>query len=132
MWYLNLSSQEILKSMECWVSSFSENTSKNISSLYDVNAFLWGTLSPIKRDSAVLIKNYFDQLFKYENRYVTINDSNIRLLDNMAISSGFYTFSWFDKGVKVTTEARFSFVYVKKDGCWFIIEHHSSAMPVAV
>lgn len=116
--------------MDHWLSSFSENTSKNICSLYDEQASLWGTLSPIKRDSPALIKDYFDHVFKYQSRYVEINDSNIRLFGAMAISNGQYTFGWIKKGMKVTTIARFSFVYIKKNGQWFIIEHHSSVIPV--
>ncbi|MGK0268098.1 MAG: hypothetical protein ACI8Y3_000707 [Paraglaciecola sp.] len=125
-----MSSQDIVENMARWVSSFSEDTSKNICSLYDEQASLWATLSPIKRDSAALIKDYFNQIFKYPNRYVEITDSNIRLFGDVAICNGQYTFSWFNEGVKVITAARFSFVYINKGGRWFIIEHHSSFIPV--
>ena len=130
--YYNLSSQEIIENINYWLLSFSENTSNNICALYDEQASLWGTLSPLKRDSADLIKDYFDQIFKYQNRYVEINNSNIRLFGNIAICNGQYTFRWFKEGVQVKTVARFSFVYIKKCGRWFIIEHHSSAIPIAV
>ena len=116
--------------MELWLSSFSEDTSKNICTLYDEQACLWGTISPIKRDNPALIKEYFDQLFKYENRYVRFNDSTIRIFNDIAICNGQYTFSWFKENVKVTTKARFSFVYINKCGRWSIIEHHSSVIPI--
>lgn len=125
-----MSSQEISESMARWSSSFAEDTSKNICSLYDEKASLWGTLSVIKRDNASLIKDYFDKVFKYSNRSVAFTESNIRLFGNIAISSGMYTFSWFNNNVKVTTAARFSFVYINKGGYWFIIEHHSSSIPL--
>jgi len=124
-------SQEITENMERWLSSFSEETPKNICALYDEQASLWGTLSPLKRNSTALIKDYFDQLFKYKNRYVELNDSNIRLFGDIAISNGQYTFSWLKEGVSATIVARFSFVYKKKCGRWLIIEHRSSAIPIA-
>jgi len=126
-----LSSQEITEKMERWLSSFSEDTPKNICALYDKQASLWGTLSPLKRDSVELIKGYFEQIFKYQSRHVEFNDSNIRLFGDVAICNGQYTFRWFKEGVKVTIVARFSFVYIKKCGHWYIIEHHSSAIPIA-
>lgn len=126
-----MSSQEITKKMKSWLSSFSEDTSRNICTLYDQHASLWGTLSPLKRDNADLIKDYFDHIFKYQNRHVELNDANIRLFGDIAICSGQYTFRWSKEGQKVSILARFSFVYKKEDGQWLIIEHHSSAMPIA-
>lgn len=117
--------------MASWSSSFSENTSNNICSLYDQQASLWGTLSPIKRDSRALIKDYFDNLFMNKNRHVEFTDSKIRFFGDIALCNGLYTFSWVNDDVKVTTVARFSFVYVNKDGCWLIIDHHSSSLPIA-
>ncbi len=125
-----MSSQEIVKSIEHWLSSFSDETTKNICSLYDEKASLWGTLSPIKRDSPALIKDYFEQIFKYSNRSAEIIDSSIRLFNDTAICNGVYTFSWFNGDIEVKTTARFSFVYINKNGRWSIIEHHSSSMPL--
>jgi len=124
-----LSTKEIIENMNRWLSSFSEDTTNNICSFYDEQASLWGTLSPTKRDSTALIKDYFDQIFKYQNRYIELNDSNIRLFGDMAICNGLYTFRWIKEGVKVITAARFSFVYMKKGDRWLIVEHHSSAIP---
>lgn len=131
MEYHNLCSQEINENMTRWLVAFSESTSDNICALYDKHASLWGTTSPIKRNSSTLIKNYFDQIFKYQDRYVELNDSDISFFGEIAIINGLYTFNWLKENVKVTILARFSFVYIKKDGDWFIVEHHSSAIPVA-
>jgi len=127
----HLNSQEIIENMDRWVSSFSEDTPENICALYDQQASLWGTLSPLKRDNAALIKDYFEQIFNYQNRYVEFNDSHIRFFGDIAICNGQYTFRWLKEGVKVTIVARFSFVYIKKCGRWLIIEHHSSTLPIA-
>jgi len=124
-----LSTININETMNRWLSSFSEESSHSICSLYDEQASLWGTLSPTKRDNTDQIKYYFDQIFKYKNRYIELNNSNIRLYGDMAICNGIYTFKWINEGVKVTTVARFSFVYINKGDRWLIVEHHSSAIP---
>ena len=116
--------------MARWSSSFSEDTTDNICSLYDEHASLWGTLSPIKRDSTLLIKDYFNNIFKYPNRNVNFTGPTIRFFGDIAICNGLYTFNWFNNNVEITTSARFSIVYIKKNGHWLIIDHHSSFIPV--
>lgn len=124
-----MSLQEIKKVIDCWLNSFTGDTVKTICDLYDDQASLWGTFSPIKRNNKALIANYFEQIFKFKNRNVELNESNIRLFDNIAICNGLYTFNWVNQGVKEITKARFSFVYIKKDNKWLIAEHHSSILP---
>ncbi|WP_114326902.1 DUF4440 domain-containing protein [Candidatus Colwellia aromaticivorans] len=126
-----MNSQEVIENMESWLSSFSEDTPDNICALYDEKAFLWGTLSQLKLDNTTLIKGYFKNIFKYRNRYVEFNNSTIRLFGDIAVCNGQYTFRWFNDDVKVTTVARFSFVYRKKHGRCFIIDHHSSIIPTS-
>lgn len=124
-----MSSQEIVNNLNNWLSFFSEKSSTNICALYDTKASLWGTLSPIKRSNPSLIKDYFDQLFKYQKRNVELNESNIRFFSDIAICNGQYTFTWIKEGIETITKARFTFVYIKRDDKWFIIEHHSSVEP---
>ncbi len=124
-----MNSQEVIESLDNWLSSFSEDTTVNICNLYDEKAFLWGTLSPLKLDNRSLIKDYFEQIFKHKNRNAECNHSRIRLFGDIAICNGQYTFSWLNEGMKITTVARFTFVYKKKNGRCFIIDHHSSFFP---
>ncbi len=125
-----MKTEEIIDNMSRWASSFSENKPDNICALYDKDASLLGTLSPINRDSAELIREYFEQIFQYQDRYVEFGASSIRLFGDIAISNGQYTFKWFNEE-EVTVVARFSFVFIKKGERWSIIEHHSSIMPIA-
>jgi hypothetical protein len=55
-----------------------------------------------------------------------INESNVRIFDDIAINSGVYTFTFKDV---VSVQARFTYVYRWNGQRWMIIEHHSSAMP---
>jgi hypothetical protein len=112
-----------------WADSFADDSPDHICNFYDSQASLWGTFSPIKRDSSTLIKNYFESLFIYQNRQVSFDNIDIRFIDQFAISNGLYTFEWLDNGSKITKQARFSFIFINKAGEWLIAEHHSSALP---
>ena len=53
-----------------------------------------------------------------------------QLYHDVAINSGFYTFTYTEKDGKTkTVPARFTFVYELIDKQWLIIEHHSSLKP---
>ena len=56
-----------------------------------------------------------------------IDESNVRIYDQLAINSGSYTFAFKDGS---SVQARFTFVYQWDGESWMIIEHHSSKMPV--
>ena len=124
-----LSEAKITEQLGLWKSAFSKETSRATCALYDVQANLWGTLSKTKRDTPELIKDYFDTIFNFSNRSVEFHETQIRIFNEIAISSGTYTFSWVKGGGKVITKARYSFIYLNKDGQWLIVEHHSSTMP---
>ena len=57
----------------------------------------------------------------------------MRLLDDdSAVDAGVYTFTLTNPdGSTRKVQARYTFVYEKRDGQWLIINHHSSAMPEA-
>lgn len=56
----------------------------------------------------------------------------VRMYGDIAINDGYYTVSFSSpEGTKVT-KARYVFVYKRAgNGKWEIVDHHSSAMPVA-
>ncbi|WP_440876669.1 DUF4440 domain-containing protein [Thalassotalea sp. PLHSN55] len=120
---------EINQLMSTWAQGFSEETPEAICRLYAENASLWGTFSPIQRNTTALIEQYFTYFFQFSERKIEFDQFEIRCFDNFAISNGIYTFSWFDKNHKVITQARFSFVYQKIGGSWLIVDHHSSILP---
>ena len=55
-----------------------------------------------------------------------IDESNVRVFDQLAINSGIYTFTFNETDV---VQARFTFVYRWNGEQWKIVEHHSSLMP---
>ncbi|NEK64408.1 MAG: SgcJ/EcaC family oxidoreductase, partial [Xanthomonas perforans] len=74
--------------------------------------------------------NYF-AMFLTKKPQGVVNYRTVRVLDDdSAVDAGVYTFTLTDKhGNKSNVQARYTFVYEKRDGKWLIINHHSSAMP---
>jgi uncharacterized protein (TIGR02246 family) len=114
-----------------WADAFSAETPDRILTLYDHDAVLWGTLSPKRRDNPEAIRDYMVNAFKaLPGHKVAFGDQLIRVYGDTAINTGYYTFSYNKDGESKSLAARYSFVYVKRNGQWMIVDHHSSAMPV--
>ena len=98
--------------------------------LYDKEGVLWGTISATRRDDPAALRDYFVKAFKaLPGHKVAFGDQLIRVYGNTAINTGYYTFSFMKEGNPTTLPARYSFVYVKRNGAWKIVDHHSSKMP---
>ncbi len=114
-----------------WAEAFSEEKPDRILALYDKEAVLWGTLSPKRRDNPEAIQDYMVTAFAaLPGHRVSFGDQLIRVYGNTAINTGYYAFTYTKDGETKTLPARYSFTYVKRNGRWMIVDHHSSAMPV--
>jgi len=120
---------EVLATMNAWASAFAGGRIETLLALYADDAVLWGTLSPIRRDTPEGIRDYFEPVFRCTNRRAEIRSSRVRIYENTAINTGSYTVSWHGDDGPVNIEARYSFTYIKRCGRWQIVDHHSSAMP---
>jgi uncharacterized protein (TIGR02246 family) len=124
--------EEVAAATTKWAEVFVIDDANPILALYDKEAVLWGTLSPTRRDDPAAIRDYFVKAFKaLPGHKVTFGDQYIRVYGNTAINTGYYTFSFVKDGETKTLPARYSFVYVKRNGKWLIVDHHSSAVPPA-
>jgi uncharacterized protein (TIGR02246 family) len=113
-----------------WVEAFSENSVEKIVALYAKDGVLWGTASPTVRADPAAIRAYFEGSFKaVPGVKASLGDQLIRIYDNTAVNTGYYSFSFVKDGETKTIPARFSFTYVKDGQNWAIVDHHSSAMP---
>ena len=109
---------------------FTDDNPEPILALYDKEGVLWGTLSPTRRDTPEAIREYFVKAFAaLPCHKVTFGDQYIRVYGNTAINTGYYTFSFVKEGEAKSLPARYSFTYVKLDGNWMIVDHHSSKVP---
>ncbi|MGB3266430.1 MAG: SgcJ/EcaC family oxidoreductase [Microcoleus sp.] len=128
------SQKEVAAATQKWidtVTSGKPNVVDEVVKLYSPNALLWATVSKQKRDSSQEIRDYFEVFAKLPQLKAQDYKPVIRVYDNVAINSGYYTFTYLGQGKKKTVvPARYTFVYVKgDDGKWMIVEHHSSAIP---
>jgi len=82
------------------------------------------------RDNPVAIREYFNALRSADPSYkVVLGEQRIRVYADIAINTGSYSFSELLDGEEFVRPSRFTFVYRYHDGCWLIVEHHSSALP---
>lgn len=124
---------DVTAAMEMWKESLAKGTTDDpgeILTLYAEDGVLWGTISTTRRDDPAAIRDYFVNAYKaLPNLSVTFEDPHIRVYEDAAINTGYYTFSYEKEGQAQSLPARYSFTLVKRDGEWLIVDHHSSAMP---
>lgn len=113
-----------------WTQLFVDDNPDVILALYDDDAVLWGTLSPVILRGRTAVRGYFERAYKaLPGHQVTFGEQHIRVFGDTAVNSGYYTFSFVRDGQPQTLPARYSFVYRKRGGDWTIVDHHSSAVP---
>ena len=110
--------------LETWVEKIRTNDPKQIASLYHTDGLLLGTFSDMERKGYDLILEYFENLLKAKVD-VEIVTRHKHETDTLIANSGLYNFIVDGK----TVNARFSFVFIKTDGDWKILSHHSSVLP---
>jgi uncharacterized protein (TIGR02246 family) len=124
---------DVTAAIESWGKTVAEGCTSDpnkIASLYAKDGVLWGTISPSIRSDEAGIQDYFKgACVKLPKLTVEFKDHLVRVYGDTAIDSGTYVFSFEKEGVKADLPARYTFVLVKNDGRWQIVDHHSSAMP---
>ena len=128
--------KEVAETTDIWlntVTSGSEEVVDEVVALYAEDGLLWGTVSEQVRDTPAEIRDYFEYFAKLPELRVSSYKGCVRIYDeNLAINSGYYTFTYNKDGQTKEVPARYSFTYHKDDNNqWEIIEHHSSALPEA-
>jgi uncharacterized protein (TIGR02246 family) len=113
-----------------WGRALGEDDPDKVLPLYAEDAVLWGTLSPTVRADRAALRDYFVTAFKVlPGLKVSFGDQLIRVYDNAAVNTGYYTFSYVRDGETRNLPARYSFTYVKRGEQWLIVDHHSSTLP---
>jgi uncharacterized protein (TIGR02246 family) len=112
-----------------WISAFNRKSTSDIVALYASDAVFFGTSSPVLRDKPALVHDYFRSLPSLGDATISLGEHRVQLFGKTAVSTGYYTRTSVQDGRSVSSPARFSFVYAKREGRWLIVNHHSSALP---
>ena len=121
--------EEVAAATQAWADAVNSKDLDRILALYDPEAVLWGTVSPTLRDSPPTIREYFMPGAARPNLKVELGEHRIRVYGNIAINTGYYTFTDVREGQPATFPSRFSFTYRQREGRWLIVDHHSSSVP---
>jgi uncharacterized protein (TIGR02246 family) len=124
--------EDVAATTVAWARALGEDDPDKVLPLYSDDAVLWGTLSPTLRADRPALREYFVNAFKVlPDLKVVFGEQRIRVYGDTAVNTGYYTFSYVKDGETKSWPARYSLTYVKKGDRWLIVDHHSSAMPVA-
>ena len=116
-----------------WNAAVVTGDAEKVADLYAPDAVLLPTLSPEVRTTHAGIVDYMEAFLAKHPSGEEIQ-SVVKVLDpRTAIDTGVYRFTFHnaDGTTSSTADARYTFVYEKRDGAWWIINHHSSLVPVA-
>jgi uncharacterized protein (TIGR02246 family) len=113
---------------ERWNEALKSGDAQRISQCYTDDAVLLPTFSNVPRFSRSEIQDYFEQLLQ-KKLLSKVNQRYVKLGCNMITDAGVYTFHVINAGKTEHVLARYTFVYVNRDGEWLIAHHHSSLMP---
>ena len=120
---------DVAAATRAWAAAYDSRDPKQAMALYDAEAVFWGTLSPTVRANPDAILAYFNRMPASPHSRVKLGEQHIRVYDDIAVNTGYYTFNVLRVGKRVDIPARFSFVYRLRNGRWMIVDHHSSRMP---
>jgi uncharacterized protein (TIGR02246 family) len=121
---------EVATATLAWGQAIDNSDPEKVLSFYTNDAVLWGTMSPTVRSDRAALRDYFVTAFKVlPGVKVAFGDQLIRIYGNIAVNTGYYTFSYVKDGETKSLPSRYTFTYVKNGERWLIVDHHSSAMP---
>lgn len=120
--------QDIASLFDRWNQSLQTGDPQKVVANYAERSILLPTVSRTPCVTRAEKEDYF-HYFLEKQPSGEINLRQISIGCNMAVDSGYYTFSFAKTGERV--QARYSFTYQWDGTQWLIVSHHSSLMPDA-
>ncbi len=114
-----------------WTDAFASHDANRIAALYAPDAVFWGTGSTVIRNTPELIREYFINLKNRPTVRIELDEQHVRVYGDVALNTGRYSVHEIKDGQPTIRPLRFSFTYRHVNDRWLIVDHHSSAMPVA-
>jgi hypothetical protein len=99
--------QQVAEAIAAWVEAYNSRDPARITSLYDSEAVFWGTTAKTIAASPAAVTEYFKYAGKIPEARVTLGEQHIRVYDDVAINTGYYT---------LRNPARYTFVYRNRNG----------------
>lgn len=123
------STPDVHAALKDWVAAVESHDAERVVNLYDENSMMLSAFAihPLTTHKELL--DYYKKVVAEPNVHITVTKEDVRQFGNVAVNTGLYRFHWTQDGEPMDDPARFSFVYVLKDGKWVIISHHSSIVP---
>jgi uncharacterized protein (TIGR02246 family) len=109
-----------------WSAAYNTNDPETVAKNYWPDAILLGTVSPVMSEGTQAIVTYFTPLKGSGNKNAIDERRTIKIDDDAAVVTGFYTFTRMVEGKAVPAPSRFTMLVTKRDGEWRIAHHHSS------
>ncbi len=120
---------QVAAATAAWRAAYDSRDPTRITAMYDSDAVLWGTTSKTVAPNPAAIAEYFKDAGKRPNARVTFGETHLRVYGDVAVNTGYYTFSDVRDGKDISVPARFTMVFRNRDGKWLIVAHHSSRVP---
>jgi uncharacterized protein (TIGR02246 family) len=121
--------EQVASAVAAWVAAYDSRDPARITAQYAPDAVFWGTSSKTVRTTPAQIAEYFKDAAARPDARASVGEQHIRIYGDVAIATGYNTFSNIRDGKRVTNPARFSAVFHKRDGKWVLVDHHSSRLP---
>ncbi len=116
--------------LQAWVEAFNTRDPKRIVALYAPDTVFWGTTAKAIATTPESVWAYFKDAGLRPATRVTIDSTHARVVGEIAIVSGAYTFADVTDGERSNVRpARYSIVFRRSGDAWLIIDHHSSRVP---
>lgn len=99
-----------------------------VTRLYHEKASLWGAFTNKACYNLHDIRTYYRRLLNLEGLSVEFIDKEVRLLDDVAVSTGIMRCDYYEDDFRKSKVLRFSFTYVYEQGHWLIASEHASIL----
>ena len=115
-----------------WNAALLSGDAEKVAARYAHDAVLLPTASPKIRTTRAEIVDYFEHFLENKPSGEKLR-TVVEVLDrNTAVDAGLYRFTLTNQdGTTRHVDARYTYVYEKRNGKWKIINHHSSVVPPA-
>ena len=116
-----------LRLADLWGRAVEGRNPARVVQLYTPDAVLVGTVAQRIKVGRDAIRTYFNSFLRKPGLRVVFKSSHVQQIPYGFVDSGTYVFHW--TGQVKPVVARFTFVWVRRNDRWMLLNHHSSALP---